>query len=156
MRVRCLAVLLVCVQAVLASHSPASSSLSVPFKFYRGYQIVVKGSIGELEDLNFLIDTGAYPTVLNLRLAHKLGLATRSGSLRAQDASVPANQALIPHLDVGPVCARSQPVIVRDLYFIQQKTGLQVDVMLGVDVLGDYNFSIDFRSRRINFSPHEL
>ena len=37
----------------------------VPFKLYRGYVIVVRGSIGNLKNLNFLIDTGAVPSVLD-------------------------------------------------------------------------------------------
>ena len=46
----------------------------VPFKLCRGYAIVVRGSVGNLKNLNFLVDTGAVPSVLDERIAQKLHL----------------------------------------------------------------------------------
>jgi len=40
---------------VFAADKPNEVSL----KLYRGYAIVVRGSVGNLKNLNFLIDTGA-------------------------------------------------------------------------------------------------
>lgn len=52
----------------------SSAEPSIPFKLYRDYLIVVQGSLGGREALNFLIDTGVNPTVIDSRIAKKLGL----------------------------------------------------------------------------------
>jgi hypothetical protein len=54
--------------------SGATSHIEIPFKLYRDYLIVVQGSLGGREALNFLIDTGVNPTVIDSRIAKKLGL----------------------------------------------------------------------------------
>jgi hypothetical protein len=36
----------------------------IPFKLAQGFGIVVQGGIGPLTNLNFLVDTGAVPSVL--------------------------------------------------------------------------------------------
>lgn len=46
----------------------------LPMKLYHGYTIVAQGSIGSLKKLNFLIDTGAVPSVVAQRIARKLAL----------------------------------------------------------------------------------
>src|ERR1700757_1960990 len=51
---------------------PAKSAVS--FELYRDYLIVVRGTAGPVKGLNFLLDTGATPSVLDPRLAGKLHL----------------------------------------------------------------------------------
>ena len=64
------------VLTVSALESPENSSAftsnDVPFKLYRGYVIVIRGSIGGLTNLNFVVDTGAVPSVVDARIALKL------------------------------------------------------------------------------------
>ena len=60
----------------------ADSPNEVPFKLYRGYVIVVRGSIGGLKNLNFLVDTGAVPSVVDARIARKLHLRGQAGASR--------------------------------------------------------------------------
>lgn len=45
-----------------------------PFELYHGYLIVVRGSVGNLENLSFVVDAGAYHSVVDQWIAHKLGL----------------------------------------------------------------------------------
>ena len=59
----------------LADDSPNK----VPFKLYRGYVIVVRGTIGGLKNLNFLVDTGAVPSVVDAHIAQKLHLRGQAG-----------------------------------------------------------------------------
>jgi hypothetical protein len=40
-----------------------------------GYLVIVEGSIGNLGKLNFVVDSGAYPSVVDQKIAHGLGLA---------------------------------------------------------------------------------
>ena len=46
-------------------HTPTK----LPFHLYWGYLVVVEGSIGNVQKLNFLVDTGAYPSIVDQRLA---------------------------------------------------------------------------------------
>jgi len=50
------------------------SRVEVHFRLYRNYLIVVQGSLGLLDRLNFLVDTGTNPTALDRKIAKKLGL----------------------------------------------------------------------------------
>ena len=50
------------------------SRVEVHFRLYRNYLIVVQGSLGLLDGLNFLVDTGANPTAVDQKIAKKLGL----------------------------------------------------------------------------------
>src|SRR4051794_30344685 len=54
--------------------SGSSTPNVIALKLYRGYTIVARGSIGNLKNLNFLIDTGAVPSILDRRIAKKLRL----------------------------------------------------------------------------------
>src|SRR6202035_1083589 len=65
---------------------------AVKFDLYRDYLIVGRGSAGPLKGLNFLLDTGASPTVLDRRVAEKLQLDQLPASIAVVGGSVPAAQ----------------------------------------------------------------
>ena len=46
-------------------------ALHIPFALHRGFAIVVRGSIGTAKNLNFLIDTGVSPSVVDRRVARR-------------------------------------------------------------------------------------
>ncbi len=138
-------------EVLLAAESPAE----LPFKLYRGYVIVVKGSIGGQDKLNFLIDTGAVPSVVDQRTARKLKLSATAESLSVFSQNLQAQRVVLPDLRIGPVRAESLPVLVRDLAFIEEGMGLRVDAMIGLDVLGRSNFSIDYESKKMVFGATE-
>src|SRR5271156_5891553 len=106
---------------LLASEPPArgygNQSEKVHFDLYRDYLIVVRGSAGPLKDLNFLLDTGASPTVLDRRVAEKLHLDQLPASISVVGGSVEGAQATAPTLEVGPVHRDNLHVVVEDLSF---------------------------------------
>ena len=91
----------------MAGEPPArgygNRSDTVHFDLYRDYLIVVRGSAGPLKGLNFLLDTGASPAVIDRRVAEKLQLTEQPGSMAVLGGSVQAGQATVPSLEVGPV-----------------------------------------------------
>lgn len=108
----------------------------VQFDLYRDYLIVVRGSAGPLKGLNFLLDTGASPTVLDRRVAERLHLEQLPASIAVVGGSVEAAQATAPTLEVGPARRDNLNVVVEDLSFFQKAFPVRIDAVVGLDMLG--------------------
>jgi predicted aspartyl protease len=129
---------------------------TVKFDLYHDYLIVATGSAGPLKSLNFLIDTGASPSVLDLRLAQKLHLLQSPASIAVVGGSVQAGTAIAPSLNLGPIRRQNVPVLVEDLSFFQKALPVRVDGVIGLDLLGQSAFIIDYGARRIQFVAHAV
>jgi predicted aspartyl protease len=123
----------------------------VHFDLYRDYLIVVRGSAGPLKGLNFLLDTGASPAVIDRRVAEKLQLDQQPASMAVLGGSVQASLATVPSLEVGPVRRDNLKVVVEDLSFFQKAFPVRIDAVVGLDVLGQSAFEIDYAAREIRF-----
>jgi predicted aspartyl protease len=134
-------------RAVLAADNPNE----IPFKLYRGYAIVVRGSVGNLKNLNFLIDTGAVPSVLDGRIAQKLHLTGATAKLSVFTQKVETVRAVAPNVQLSSLRVEALPVVVRDLSFATDALGTRVDAMIGFDLLSQRPFTIDYESRKIVF-----
>jgi len=124
---------------------------TVGFNLYWGYLIVAQGSAGNLKDLNFVLDTGASRTVLDPRVARKLHLEEESASIVVVGGNVKAASASLPSLSFGPLQKENFFVQIVDLSFIQKSLPVHVDGIIGLDVLGQSPFVIDYVSRKIHF-----
>jgi predicted aspartyl protease len=129
---------------------------TVNFDLYRGYLMVVHGSAGPVKGLTFLVDTGASPTVLDRHVAQRLHLATRAASIAVVGGSVAADQAIVPSLNLGPVQRQNLPVLIEDLSFLEKALPFPVDGVIGLDILGDGAFLIDYAAHRIQFGAYPL
>ncbi len=142
---------------VLALLSAASWAFEkpneVPFKLYRGYIIVVRGSMGGLRDLNFLVDTGAVPSVVDLRIARKLHLRGQPGHVDVPTKTLTTERVIVPDVVLGSSYLRELRAIVQDLSFAEEALGIRVDAMIGFDLLGQSAFTIDYESKRLIFGP---
>src|SRR5579863_9742769 len=124
----------------------------VRFDLYRGYLIVVQGSAGSLRNLNFLVDTGTTPAVLDARIARKLDLGgTESASIVILGGRTPGEEASLPSLEIGPLRRSNLRVVTADLSFFEKDLGVRIDGIVGLDVLGQKPFVIDYASRAIRF-----
>jgi predicted aspartyl protease len=133
----------------------ARPETEVRLRLYRGYAIVAEGSIGSLNKLNFLIDTGAVPSVLDQRIARKLRLVGRWESVSVFSGSLRTQRVDVPHVQLGPVGAAPLSMLVRDLGFIEEELGVRVDAMIGLDLLSQSSFTIDYHQETISFSSPE-
>ena len=97
------------------THEASPGHLEIPFQEYRGYLIVVQGSLGETQRLNFIIDTGTDPSVIDSRIAQKLHMVGEVGRLAVHNQIVEVQQAVLPSLKIGPLRAEFLPVLIRDL-----------------------------------------
>lgn len=136
-------------QVVLA----ADSTNEIPFKLYRGYAIVVRGSIGNVKNLNFLLDTGAVPSVLDRRIAQKLHLTGTVEKLSVFTQKLETERVIAPNVQLGSLHADALPVVVQDLSFAGEALGTRVDAMIGFDFLNQTAFTIDYESKKIVVGP---
>jgi predicted aspartyl protease len=123
------------------------------FDLYHDYLIVARGSVGSEKDLNFLVDTGANPTLLDRRVAQKLHLREEPGVLAGLNGRVQAGLATVPSLQFGPIRRDNLGVVVEDLSFFSKAIPVRIDGVIGLDVVGQIPFEIDYSANRISFGP---
>ncbi len=123
----------------------------VQFQLYKDYLIVVQGSVGPLKGLNFLLDTGANTTVLDSRVARKLGLDATPTGVAVLGGSVEGGMATAPSVEFGPIRRDNVRVLIKELPFIRGAVPFQIDAIVGLDVLGQSEFEIDYSAREIRF-----
>ena len=131
----------------------AKDTRAVPFRIYRGYAIVVRGSIGKLKNLNLLIDTGAVPSVVDRRVAQKLHLSGIHEKLSVFTEELDVERATARNVKIGSDRLEALPVVVRDLSFAADAFGTQVDGLIGFDFLSQGPFTIDYLHKQIVFGP---
>jgi predicted aspartyl protease len=140
----------------LAVEAPArgyTDGKPLRFDLYRDYLIVARGSVGSQKDLNFLVDTGANPTILDRRVAQKLHLQEEPGVLAGINGRVQAGLATVPSLQFGPIRRDNLGVVVEDLSFFSKAIPVRIDGVIGLDVVGEIPFEIDYAASRILFGP---
>jgi predicted aspartyl protease len=113
--------------------------------------VVAKGSVGSLDNLTFLVDTGTSRTLIDSRIAKQLQLTGVAHKLTAFDHEIEVRLVELPDLRLGAIHAQAPAVIVMDLAGVAQRFGLHADVVVGMDILRLGSFSIDYSSRRIWF-----
>ena len=133
------------------THEASPGHHEIPFQKYRDYLIVVQGSLGDTQRLNFIIDTGTDRTVIDNRVAQKLHMVGVVGKLGVHNQVVEVQQAVLPSVQIGALRATFFPVLVRDLAFLQKGLGIRIDAVIGLDILSRSNFSIDYATKRIDF-----
>jgi hypothetical protein len=125
----------------------------VPLKLYGQHLIVVQGSIGSFEKRNLVVDTGAYPSIIDRGLAKKLHLSGPGEQLDAVDHTLTRPAVLVPSVDVGPIHVTGLHSLVDDLSAVSERFGVRIDALIGLDVLGHSSFRIDYGARKIYFGP---
>jgi len=141
--------------ATLTAWAQDPGLTSIPIKVKDGYLVVAKGSIGRLNDLTFLLDTGTSRTLIDPGIAKQLQLEGLDHKLTVFDQEVEAKLVVLPDLRLGAIHARSPHVIATNLSSVAQNFGLHADAVLGMDILRLGSFSIDYKSGRIQFGDSE-
>jgi len=133
----------------------SSVTMRLPVRVYQGYLVIVEGAIGDGHKLNFLVDTGAFPSVVDQKIAHDLKLTEQTERVNLWNKSVRAKQVVLPSLSLGPVRVKSIPVLAQDLSFLHKALGLKVDAIVGLDVLRKSSFTINYKKKEILFGAPE-
>ncbi|HXX16323.1 MAG TPA: retropepsin-like aspartic protease [Candidatus Eremiobacteraceae bacterium] len=131
-----------------------STNYQLPIDIYHGYLIVAPVDVGELHGLRFLLDTGCTNTVIDRRVAKRLGLAARRAKVLNFDKLIAVESSELPEITFGPEQANNLRVLIEDLRYIQ--TGeAPVDGIIGLDLLRRRNFLVDYAAARIVFDAAE-
>src|SRR5581483_3982803 len=137
----------------LAQQNRVTQSWEIPFTLYKQFMVVVQGAIGEVDGLNFLVDTGTNPSVVDKRITRKLHLAGWKSSLPVVSGEVATGEVLVPSVNIGPVSRSQVRMAIQDMTMLERDLGIRIDAMIGLDVLGGQNFRIDYETRSITFGP---
>jgi hypothetical protein len=105
-----------------------------------------------LENRRFIIDTGAYPTVISPRVAKKLRLSGHKEEVRVVGHNITSDVMYVPLLRLGPLQSQHLRAVVRDLSVFDLDMGVQIDAMVGLDVLRQSRFRIDYHERKLIFA----
>lgn len=131
---------------------------TIRFELYGGYLMVASGSVGPVKNLHFLIDTGTSTTLLDSSIAQKLRLEGLPEDVNIVffNGAVEAVHTWAPSIELGPLRVFHRPVLIRDLSTLSDGLLVHIDGIVGLDVLGQSPFEVDYRYRRIHFGrlPH--
>jgi len=144
-----LSVLLVVLSPDFASTFTRESHTQVPFKLHGRFAIVVSGAIASQDNLNILVDTGAVPSVVHQRVARKLKLSGPREVISLVNQNRSLERVSLIGLRLGPLEFPAVSAMVLDLAAIESRLGLRLDAIIGLDVLQQRNFTIDYRQRRL-------
>ena len=123
----------------------------IPFRLQHGYLIVVEGRLGNLEHQKLLVDTGTSPSIIDTKVSAKLALRGTPRSIALFNKDLSAETVILPDIQIGPLHRSNLPVMVEDFSKIAWDVGTHVDAVIGLDVLGAMNFTIDYQKSRILF-----
>jgi predicted aspartyl protease len=120
----------------------------IPFQLYQDHLILVEGSIGPLEGLTFLIDTGASSTFLSKHIAKKLKLKGKKKRGSAYGKPVSYEQVILREFCIGSTRFRVVPAGIIDISRLPQ-VGSHIDAIIGLNALVRSSLTIDYQNRTI-------
>jgi predicted aspartyl protease len=136
------------------SGAPQASAPAVvlPFAPARGNLVAVRGAIGHVDTLQFLVDTGTSRTVIDARIARELHLRGDPDVLSAFGQTLSAERVVLPGMRLGSIRAKDPSVLAADLSATASLVGLPLDAIVGVDVLRGHCVVVDYRARQLDFT----
>jgi predicted aspartyl protease len=136
-------------ELLTAVAAQAGSSGEIPFRLVQGFAIVVRGRVGPVKDLSFLLDTGAVPSVMSTRLAARVGAEGVKGSFRLLSEEIQARYVAVNDVCVETICSARLPMAVVDLDRFERLLGVRIDGIIGLDLLAGEDLSLDYRAKKI-------
>jgi hypothetical protein len=136
------------------SAKPDSATDEMRVRIYDGYLIVADGSVNGLPGLRFLLDTGTSVTAIDRRVAKRLGLVGQPTTVLNVDKMVPVEWGSLSEISFGQERATDVPILIEDLRYLHAGK-VQVDGIIGLDLLGRRSFLVDYAASRVLFGVTE-
>jgi predicted aspartyl protease len=142
--------------SLCAAGSPPSKSAGQPtgnemaVDIYSGYLVVAPGSVNGFGNLRFLLDTGTANSVIDRAVAQKLGLRGEATKITSFDKFLAAEWTEVREITFGPEHIFGKHLMIEDLSYLRS-AGAQVDGLIGLDILRQQSFVLDYARRRIIF-----
>jgi predicted aspartyl protease len=140
-----------CATLGLTSTAMGRKQTDLPFRLIDGWAVVVEGTIGGEPSRTILIDTGAVPSAISKEMAKKLGLLGSAEQVSVMNRAIDVERVRVPKVQVGPVAADALEMVAADLGAIELALHTRLDAVIGLDLLGKENFTIDYQSRELSF-----
>lgn len=127
------------------------AAIAVPFDLPSGFLVVVEGRIGTLSHLKFILDTGSIHSMINTKIADRLGLLRQSGTMLNFAHYAKIDWTNVPEIQFGPIEVRNIRMMVGALnQFSEFASG--IDAVVGLDLLRQtQKLGIDFRAKLLTF-----
>ena len=142
---------IVCGGAVGSPRTPLASN-EMAVEIYGGYLVMARGSVNNVDELRFLLDTGATNTAIDRRVAARLGLHGQPAKVINFDKTVALEWADVQEMTFGPEHVRNVRVMIEDLGYLRS-AGVRVDGVIGLDQLRGQSFLVDYARERVVFGP---
>jgi hypothetical protein len=124
------------------THCPGNAA-SLPFRFVNRHQIVLAVSVNHTGPYNFLLDSGAQITMIDLSLAAPLHLDTQGAAMvTGVGSGRSASYAQLDLVEAGSHAVAKQKVLVYDLQNLHS-ADLYIQGILGEDFLEHFDMLID-------------
>lgn len=133
------------------AQSPSTETVQIPFQFYNNKLIIVKAIVGNLKNINMLLDTGTTTTAITKDLAKRLNLTGTVVETETLGGRVRSESITLPTLRVGPRQFNQLRAVVPDLTAIQQTLNVVLGGIVGMDVLGTGTLTIDYTRQKVIF-----
>jgi hypothetical protein len=140
---------IVCGGAVGSARTPMASN-EMAVEIYGGYLVVARGSVNHVDNLRFLLDTGASNTAIDRRVAARLGLHGQPAKVINFDKTLALESADVQEMTFGPEHVRDVRVMIEDLGYFRS-AGVRVDGVIGLDQLRRQSFLVDYGRERVVF-----
>jgi predicted aspartyl protease len=131
-------------------------SSTMPFELLSDFLVVVRGQIGVLDGLQFIVDTGTTRSAIDRKVALRLGLRLRAGEVMNFNRHIPIQWTDLPEIRVGPIRAEGVRVMVVRLAEYSEFGG-NLDGIIGLDLLTrSKKFNIDYERKILSFQLGEV
>lgn len=128
---------------------------AIPFQLEGGFLIEVKGGIGPLEGLKFILDTGTTYSVIDRRIANRFSAERRPGRVFNYDGLTSVDWAEFPDVRFGPIKVRNVSMMVTQLAKYSELIG-NADAIIGLDLLSTVGkLGVFYDSRMVVLTPRD-
>ena len=128
--------------------SPAEE---VPFQLFNDNLVIVRATVGKVNNVNMILDTGTSPSAISQELADRLKLNGKTEFLQTLNGTIQTRSLILPYIQIGPWEVRPIRVLVQDLSFMERSLGIALGGIAGLDILRTGSFTIDYRRKKVIF-----